>query len=333
MAGVAPCLSDDVRAGSRIVSEPPAGRQRVRTGASATSGGAGVRSRAERSPDRAIQHESPFDPLHEAILTLDKRRTSARTAIAERIAPTGARDTSQVAATTPARQDAPMDRPTWLAERKAALITAYDDEAATYDADPYPASLHGAWVDRLVATVPEGGLVLDAPCGTGRWFARVVDAGRRVVGVDQSPGMLAQAERTGLAAWTQLGSLEELPFDGDFDAAMAIDGLENVSPEAWPQAARNLARAIKPGASLYVTLEEIDQRVIDAAYEHGLAEGWPVVHGEIVAGGDTAGYHHYPGRDRVIGWFEAAGLTLMDEAVDPPDDRSYRYRHVLLRRA
>jgi SAM-dependent methyltransferase len=222
-----------------------------------------------------------------------------------------------------------MDRTTWLAERKAALIATYDDEAPMYDADPYPAPMHGAWVDRLVATVPEGGLVLDAPCGTGRWFACVVDAGRRVAGIDQSPGMLAQADAKGLAAWTRVGSLEELPFDGEFDGAMAIDGLENVTPEAWPGVARNLARAIRPGGHLYVTLEEIDEAAIDAAFEQGSAAGWPLIRGEVIEG-DTAGYHHYPGRDRALGWFEAAGLRFVDEAVDRQDD--WGYRHLLLQR-
>jgi ubiquinone/menaquinone biosynthesis C-methylase UbiE len=162
-----------------------------------------------------------------------------------------------------------MDRATWLADRKAALIATYDDEAPTYDADPYPVPLHGAWVDRLVATVPAGGRILDAPCGTGRWFERVVGAGRRVVGIDQSPGMLAQAAARGLAERTEVGMLEDLADDRAFDAMLTIDGLENVSPEQWPRVAANLHRVVRPGGHVYLTLEELAERDIDEAWRPG----------------------------------------------------------------
>jgi SAM-dependent methyltransferase len=222
-----------------------------------------------------------------------------------------------------------MDRATWLAERKAALIATYDDEAATYDADPYPAPLHGAWVDRLVATVPKGGLVLDAPCGTGRWFERVVRAGRRVVGIDQSPGMLAEATAKGLAERTEVGRLEDLAYDRAFDGLLTIDGLENIAPEHWPVVAANLHRAVRGGGHVYLTLEEVDEPTLDAALADGQASGWPIVRGEVVEG-DTAGYHYYPGRDRAIEWLRGAGLVLLDEAFDQQD--GYGYRHALLRR-
>jgi len=220
-----------------------------------------------------------------------------------------------------------MDRATWLADRKAALIATYDEEASSYDANPYPVPLHETWVDRLVATVPAGGLVLDAPCGTGRWFAPVVAAGRRVVGIDQSPGMLAQATARGLAERTELGRLEELPFDQDFDGVLTIDGLENVTPEQWPVVATNLHRVVRAGGHVYLTLEEIDDDAIRAAYRHGRDAGWPLVRGEVIEG-DTAGYHYYPGRDQALRWLADAGLELVDEAFDQQDD--WGYRHVLL---
>lgn len=221
-----------------------------------------------------------------------------------------------------------MDRATWLADRRAAVTATYDGEAPTYDSTDYPVPLHRAWVDRLVATVPRGGLILDAPCGTGRWFSRVVDAGRRVVGIDQSPGMLRQAAAKGLAERTELRSLEDLEFDGVFDGAMTIDALENVPPETWPLVAANLARAVRRGGHLYVTLEELDAGEIEAGYLAGQATGWPIVRGEVVEG-DTAGYHYYPGRVQALGWLAEAGLEPLDEAFDQQD--GWGYRHVLLR--
>src|SRR5215831_7764597 len=91
------------------------------------------------------------------------------------------------------------DRATWLAERRAAVRAEYDDEAPTYEELEYPIPLHAEFVARLLGLTAPGGRVLDAPCGTGRWFAPVVQSGRSVVGIDQSAGMLAQARARGLA--------------------------------------------------------------------------------------------------------------------------------------
>ena len=50
--------------------------------------------------------------------------------------------------------------------------------------------------------------------------------------------------------------------------------------------------------------------------------------GEIVEG-DTAGYHYYLGRDRVLGWLDAEGLELVAERFDQED--GWGYRNLLLR--
>src|SRR6476619_637072 len=108
-----------------------------------------------------------------------------------------------------------MDRVAWLRERRDAVRADYDADAATYDDSPYPTTSHTAFIDRLVATCPPNGLVLDAPCGTGQYFARIRDAGRRVVGSDQSTGMLAQARRRGLAERLEQIGLQEMAFGAE----------------------------------------------------------------------------------------------------------------------
>ena len=205
----------------------------------------------------------------------------------------------------------------------------YDGEAPTYDDEAdYPVPLQPVFVRRLVETCPPNGRVLDAPCGTGRYFGLVTAAGRRVVGIDQSGGMLAIAEARGLAEAVQQVGLQELTFDQGFDAAMTIDAMENVPPEEWPLVLANLHRAVRTGCHLYMTVEEIDERSIDAAFVEAQARGWPAVRGEVVEG-DTAGYHYYPGRARVMAWLADEGLELVDEAFDQQD--GWGYRHLLLR--
>jgi SAM-dependent methyltransferase len=181
-----------------------------------------------------------------------------------------------------------------------------------------------------VATCPPGGIVLDAPCGTGRYFEVVVHAGRRVAGIDQSRGMLKQARKRGLAESLEQVGLQELTFDGEFDGAMTVDAMENVPPEDWPLVLANLHRAVRPGGHLYLTVEEIPASEIDTAFVEAQAKGLPAVHGEVIEG-DTAGYHYYPGRARVDAWLEDEGLAVVEAAIDQQD--GWAYRHLLVRDA
>jgi SAM-dependent methyltransferase len=223
-----------------------------------------------------------------------------------------------------------MNRKEWLAERRAAVMAQYDAEAPTYDdaEAAYPVPLHAAFVGRLLEACPPGGRVLDAPCGTGKYFAQVAASGRRVVGVDQSAGMLALARARSIADLVQQVGLQELPFDAEFDGAMTIDAMENVPPEDWPLVLGNLRRALRPGGHLYLTVEEIDDAPIAEAHEHQSAQGLPAVRGEVIEG-DTAGYHFYPGRDQALRWLAEAGFEVVAEDFDQQED--WGYRHLLTR--
>ena len=221
-----------------------------------------------------------------------------------------------------------MDRATWLAARRAAVIAAYDAEAPDYDAHEYPSDTQREWVGRLMRRLPPGSTVLDAPCGTGKYFSLVVDAGHRVAGVDQSAGMLEQARVRGLAGSLERLSLQDLSYRHQFNAVLTIDAMENVPPEEWPLVLANLHRALRPGGFLYLTVEEADAAELDEAFAALSRGGVPAVWGEV-AEGDVAGYHYYPGRDQVLAWFAAEGLRVVEEGFQKED--GWGYRHFLLR--
>jgi SAM-dependent methyltransferase len=221
-----------------------------------------------------------------------------------------------------------QDRQAWLKERRAAVEAQYDDESSAFDDQPYPATSHQDFVRRLVETCPAGGIVLDAPCGTGRYLEVVRAAGREVVGIDQSAGMLEQARAKGLATRLEQIGLQELAVDAEFDGSMTIDAMENIPPEDWPVVLANLHRAVRPGAHVYMTIETQDDAGIDAAFADSQAKGLPAVRGEIIEG-DTAGYHFYPGRDQVLRWLDAEGLRVVEEGFDQED--GWGYWHLLLR--
>ena len=222
-----------------------------------------------------------------------------------------------------------MNRATWLAQRRAAVVATYDAEAPTYDQHEYPSDTQREWVVRLVQRLPINSLVLDAPCGTGKYFPIVAAAGHRVVGVDQSAGMLEQARQRGSAVSLEHISLQELAYEHRFDAVLTIDAMENVPPEEWPIVLANLRRALRPGGLLYMTVEELTEAEIEHAFAALSARGVPAVRGEVIEG-DVAGYHFYPGRQRVCEWFAAEGLEVLDEGFK--QENGWGYRHFLLTR-
>jgi hypothetical protein len=86
--------------------------------------------------------------------------------------------------------------------------------------------------------------------------------------------------------------------------------------------------AVKAGAHIYMTVEEIDDAAIDVAFAAAQSADSPAVRGELIEG-DTGGYHFYPGRDRVRSWLAYQRLDIVAQADDPLD--SWGYWHLLLR--
>jgi SAM-dependent methyltransferase len=224
-----------------------------------------------------------------------------------------------------------VERRAWLDERRAVVEEDYTRTAGTYDVGDIPMTpTHRHFVSRLLDTCPPGGTVLDAPCGTGKYFGLVRDVGRRVVGLDQSAGMLAQARAKGLADRLENVGLQELTYVAQFDGSMTVDAMENVPPEDWPVVLGNLHRAVRPGGHLYFTVEEVDEAEIDEAFAELSARRLPVVRGEVIEG-DVAGYHYYPGRERVAQWLDAEGLVVVEDGYNQED--GWGYRHFLVREA
>jgi SAM-dependent methyltransferase len=221
-----------------------------------------------------------------------------------------------------------VERQVWLAECRAALVAGWDAEAATYGDDEYPWDMQRDWVARVLGLIPRGGTVLDAPCGTGKYFAMLAAAGVRVVGADQSAGMLARARARGIASCLERTSLQELAYAGQFDAVLTIDAMGHIPPEDWPGVLANLHRAVRPGGLVYLTVGELGQHHIEQAFASLSARGLPAVLGEITEP-DAPGYHYYPGRDQAVAWFGQQGLAIVGEGFQR--ENGWGYRHFLLR--
>ena len=78
-----------------------------------------------------------------------------------------------------------MERKAWIDERRRATEELFDREAPTYDAEDVPITpTHRRFVTGLIERCPADARILDAPCGTGKYFSMLLDAGCDVLGAD-----------------------------------------------------------------------------------------------------------------------------------------------------
>ncbi len=176
----------------------------------------------------------------------------------------------------------------------------------------------------LLALCPAGGRVLDAACGTGKYWPVILGSGRSVVGTDQSGEMLRHATAKLPRVPVRKVGLQELDYEEQFDGLICVDSMENVCPEDWPRVLGNFQRALTLGGHLYFTTELIDDIELATAYEAGRRAGLPVLPGELAHEG---GYHYYPPIERVKDWTREAGFEILEEAVGDG------YHHLLAYRA
>lgn len=204
-----------------------------------------------------------------------------------------------------------MDRKLWLAEKRRMIEYRYDFVfSRDYDEkygqiDP----THKHYVEKLLSVSPPGCVVLDAACGTGKYWPMILESGRKVFGIDQSAGMLKLANRKYPEVPTVKLSLQEMYFADQFFAVMCVDAMENICPEDWPLVLANFVRALKFGGHIYITVESAEETEILEAYRRGRELDLPVVYGEYVHHG---GYHYYPQPEEVKTWLSRAGLQVVE---------------------
>lgn len=122
----------------------------------------------------------------------------------------------------------------------------------------------------FIGEVKKTDVVLDAGCGNARNLVEIARRCKRIVGVDSSDNMLsfaskriAEARLQKKASLTE-ADLRELPFsDGEFDKVFCLAVLHHLPRKEQRKALRELARVLKPGGRLYVSVWNRDQRKFD----------------------------------------------------------------------
>jgi len=213
----------------------------------------------------------------------------------------------------------------WIAEKRRLNEERMDTLfAPTYDAEwGHINPTHRAILARFLDLCPPGCTILDAACGTGKYWPAILGSGRSVRGIDQSGEMLRRAHAKFPAIPIGKGGLQEIADEAVYAGVICIDALENVFPEDWPRVLGNVHRALTPGGHLYATVELASDDEVAAAYRAGQALGLPVVAGEWAHEG---GYHYYPSRGQVECWLDGARFSILAETDGDG------YWHILARR-
>lgn len=224
----------------------------------------------------------------------------------------------------PARR---IDRATWLRERRlwneVQMDTIY---ARQYDErlGAHINESHRATLARFLDALPAQPDILDAACGTGKYWSLLLARGCLVTGTDQSARMLARAYEKHPGVPVHHLGLQELAYHDAFDGVMCMDAMENAFPEDWPLLLGHFARALHPQGGLYITVEVESEEELRIAYEAGQLLGLPLVYGEYAYHG---GYHYYPTDEQTRAWLDGSGFTLTETAD------GHGYLHYLARRA
>lgn len=146
---------------------------------------------------------------------------------------------------------APSPPETWDEFFSDFYLRAYADDQRQGEAEAQ------ALAAARLAGCPAGGDLLDVPCGFGRHSLPLARAGYRVVGVDRSQSLLAEAQRRSSGDRRPelvQADYRELPFaDESFDAGLNLfSSLGYLGDEQDARVLGEVGRVLRPGAGLVI---------------------------------------------------------------------------------
>jgi SAM-dependent methyltransferase len=108
--------------------------------------------------------------------------------------------------------------------------------------------------ESFLASLPAAGrLTLDVGCGEGRVTRDLRDLGHRVVGIDQSPSMIAAAREADPDGEYLVADAAEVPLE-DAVADLAISFMSLMDMDDMPAAVGEIGRLLTPGGLLVVAV-------------------------------------------------------------------------------
>jgi cyclopropane fatty-acyl-phospholipid synthase-like methyltransferase len=156
------------------------------------------------------------------------------------------------------------------------VISLYERHAAAFDHDRDRSLFEKARLDAFLDHVDEGGAVLDLGCGMGEPIAAyIIGCGRRVIGVDSSPSLIALCrERFPRQEWI-VADMRTFADDRRFDGILAWHSFFHLSIDAQRRMFPAFAALASPGAPLMFTAGHSEGEAI------GSYEGEPLFHASL----------------------------------------------------
>ena len=219
----------------------------------------------------------------------------------------------------------------------AATTSTSKWDAADYaKVGAFVAELGGAALDLL--DPQPGERILDVGCGEGTLTKKIVERGATVLGIDNSPEMIAAARAAGIDAI--LLAAENMTFSGEFDAAFSNATLHWVLEKE--QAARAISRALKPDGrfagemggegNLKKLREALDNELIIRGHQPPVeASNWYASPEEFAAVYEAAGFRELDARlierptpieHGVAAWVTTFRRGWLDRAQVPEGERA-----------
>ena len=207
-----------------------------------------------------------------------------------------------------------------------------NDTQDSYDriADEYARQIYGELagkpldrevLDRFAARLRGRGVVCDMGCGPGQVGRYLAGRGLDVVGVDLSPGMLAQAAALNPDISFRVGDMRALDeADGAWAGIAAFYTIIHIPPGEVVAALTEMRRVLQPGGLLLLAFHIGDE----------------VLRPEEMMGQPAAldFWFYTPGQ--MSGWLEAAGYTVEEiierEPYAPEVEHQSRRAYVLARK-
>ena len=200
----------------------------------------------------------------------------------------------------------------------------------------FVAELGGAALDLL--DPQRGERILDVGCGEGTLTLKIIERGAAVLGIDNSPEMIAAAREKGVDAL--LLPAEDMQFFAEFDAAFSNATLHWVLHKE--QAARAIFRALKAGGrfagemggegNLKKLREALDEELIISGYVPPTeASNWYASPDEFAAVYEAAGFRETDARlierptpieHGVAAWVTTFRKGWLDRAQVPEAERA-----------
>lgn len=214
-----------------------------------------------------------------------------------------------------------MERQKWLMQVLASIEQRYDTYAPTFDENGWNviSPTHHRMMEHFLELMPPNSLILDAACGTGKYWQTLLQKNHRIIGIDNSQAMLDEGKKIDPTVQTEKKTLQDIDYESTFEGIICVDALEFVFPEDWPGVMSNFYKALKSSGYLYFTVEIPEDDLVEN-YQTNKAAGMPVIMGESYEDG---GYHYHPSLDQIKDWFSPYFSLLRK------DEGDYYYHYIV----